>query len=77
MTGFSIALTPAQCELVERTHAFAPDVHHAPTEGTTLSRALGRGTAPRTKATRRMSRAARRLPRPLLRLAGRVASPPH
>src|SRR2546421_11742756 len=26
MTSFSLALTPAQCELVERTHGFARDV---------------------------------------------------
>ena len=65
--------------VIGRTLADAADGplhHHSPPEGGTLKRALGRGTRPRTEATKTMSRAARRLPRPLLRLAGRIVSPP-
>jgi acyl-CoA dehydrogenase len=50
--------------------------HQLPESGTGLGRTFGRGAPARGRAGRALLRVARVTPRPLLRLAGRVASPP-
>jgi acyl-CoA dehydrogenase len=51
-------------------------LHHRVPRREGIGRALGRGTARRSRAGMALLRLARRTPRPLLRLPGKVASPP-
>jgi acyl-CoA dehydrogenase len=51
--------------------------HDLPGDRPGLSRALGRGTPQRQRATRALLRVARRTPRPLLRIGGKIAAPRH